>query len=706
MTSQSPGFGDILGLATLECIGTGGRSAGVFKHKFTCPQQLVELVVAVKKSEDELASLQEEGDLLQSLHHPNIVQCLHSQPQFIVMEYCAGSDLAQLLKQQPERRLPLHFTRRLLRQLASAMSYLHQRDPPIFHGDIKPSNALLTSTDLWSCVLKLADFGFARPISSGVPSLGLLGPTYGTPLYMAPEMVSNEMVDLPADVWSYGVVAFEMAVGEPPIRAGNLEAVKSRISKLQLYPIRLPTPAVPNLPSSYLGLLSDLLRPSPEDRLTAPAVLRHLFFAPTDPEAAVCVAATGLAAAVAPLLARTPTVLVEPLDPLGEGDRLLHSVEAVVGIAVLAALRGEPLVQRWAAQRLTDLCDRVLGGAAGVLDDHAVTLLRSANDHLIDLAVLATTGTGAFGPVPGCQPEALVFDLLCRNCPHPCHLSCCCAPGTAGCGLPCPLDVLAVAHALQQRGWLPTPPLLTPLLFSAPGVPRPPPARPWRLWRALLPRGVWRLEAAPVDHVQVSVSERWWRWQSGGPALPWLLASVEGVASGLAAMPAGPVSTARGTATHFVYASPCHYRCLRGWDPPPLPDSRLLFAALGGFLYLDCSGRQAHQPVVAADVLCWAGRLPGGGRRLGFAAPVPLPQEAVGALRRVGRLQPVRHGPARRAGAQAIAWLLPGERISSAHIGRPEQPEAYSGASNRYGAFAILFVTGSLQCFQVVRHPS
>lgn len=52
------------------------------------------------------------------------------------------------------------------------------------------------------------------------------------------------------------------------------------------------------------------------------------------------------------------SVLVEPLDPLGEGDGLLHSVEAVVGIAVLAALRGEPLVQRWAAQRLTDLCDR------------------------------------------------------------------------------------------------------------------------------------------------------------------------------------------------------------------------------------------------------------------------------------------------------------------------------------------------------------
>ena len=208
-------------------------------------------VLSSKKFTDRLVCrLTQEIDALSALDHPNILK-LHkvlktSNNIYIVTEYCGGGNLAQFRDQSG--RAPEQILRNWTRQLVEAFQVLQSNR--VMHRDVKPANLLLNEDA--SCV-KLADFGFAKLlVDSSMTSTWL-----GTPLYMAPEVLRRRSYGGKADVWSLGVVLFELAFGQTPFRCQNLEDLRVKQKRPVIFPSGNPT---------LNSFLSRMLCFSPEDR--------------------------------------------------------------------------------------------------------------------------------------------------------------------------------------------------------------------------------------------------------------------------------------------------------------------------------------------------------------------------------------------------------------------------------------------------------
>ncbi len=158
------------------------------------------------------------------LSHPGIVT-VHDVVErseeglaFIAMEYVRGTNLKMLL--QGDAPLELSFVADVISQIAAALDYAHAHG--VIHRDVKPANVILTGDGK----VKLTDFGIARLDSSNLTQEGQM---LGTPNYMAPEQVMGKEVDHRADLFSLGVVLYEMLTGHKPFQGENLTVVSHRI---------------------------------------------------------------------------------------------------------------------------------------------------------------------------------------------------------------------------------------------------------------------------------------------------------------------------------------------------------------------------------------------------------------------------------------------------------------------------------------------
>jgi serine/threonine-protein kinase len=168
-----------------------------------------------------MARFKNEAKAAGRLHHPNIVG-VHEYGEdddvtFIVMEYVEGAGLREYLN----RRASFDFGQlvALMEQLLDALEFAHAQG--VVHRDIKPSNLIVTSKGL----LKVADFGIARVDAS---NLTMVGMTIGTPPYMSPEQCRGHEVDHRSDLFSTGVVLYELLTGERPF-GGDLDSVTYKI---------------------------------------------------------------------------------------------------------------------------------------------------------------------------------------------------------------------------------------------------------------------------------------------------------------------------------------------------------------------------------------------------------------------------------------------------------------------------------------------
>jgi len=176
--------------------------------------------VAIKVLRQELtASMPElverfrrEGEALRRLNHPNIVKVLstieENAQHYLVMEYVGGGSLADLLARQP--KLPVERVVAIALELADALSRAHHLD--ILHRDMKPENILLAEDG----TPRLTDFGLAR--LGNYPSLTTTGSVLGTFYYLSPEACNNQQIDARSDIWSFGVVLYEMLTGQLPFK--------------------------------------------------------------------------------------------------------------------------------------------------------------------------------------------------------------------------------------------------------------------------------------------------------------------------------------------------------------------------------------------------------------------------------------------------------------------------------------------------------
>lgn len=194
------------------------------------------------------------------LSHPNIVT-IHdvvdegpSGTCFIAMEYVKGTNLKQLL-QRPEA-FSKEFLVHIVAQIADGLDYAHSRG--VVHRDIKPANILITPEEQ----VKITDFGIARLDSS---NLTMEGQLLGTPNYMAPEQIQGKEVDHRADIFSLGVVFYEMLTRRKPFQGENLTVVTH---KIVFEPFTPPEQIVTDLSPALSEVLKRCLEKDPNRRFS------------------------------------------------------------------------------------------------------------------------------------------------------------------------------------------------------------------------------------------------------------------------------------------------------------------------------------------------------------------------------------------------------------------------------------------------------
>jgi predicted ATPase len=225
--------------------------------------------VAIKRLKPELVAERpdlvsrflQEGEALRQLSHPNIVRMLDAfqsgDQYFLVMEYLTGGTLRELMDR--EKHLPVARALDICLELADALARAHHLH--ILHRDIKPENVLLSADGR----PRLIDFGLAR-LERFDARLTQAGLVFGSPAYMSPEALYGQELDARSDVWSFGVLLYEMLAGQLPFQGEQVMAVLSRI-------LNDPPPELlllrPDVPAGLDNLIRHMLVKDREGRLAS-----------------------------------------------------------------------------------------------------------------------------------------------------------------------------------------------------------------------------------------------------------------------------------------------------------------------------------------------------------------------------------------------------------------------------------------------------
>lgn len=255
------------GYEVRECLGRGGCGS-VFHifHKGYQEDFAVKIMdISTPELSRNLSPYMSEINSLMNLIHTNIIHIYKHFTErnflFIVLEYCPGGNLHNLIKDKP----PLPFSQRVTmsKEIIEAIFYCHSQN--ISHGDIKPSNILIDRNNR----TKLADFGLSKTITSNSRILRFSG----TSVFMAPEIMRMEKFDpKKADIWALGITIHFIFTGRYPFESqSNAEIEKSIISGA----VQIDK----DLPPEIYNLISTILKVDPNERPDLSTVLTFPVFA-------------------------------------------------------------------------------------------------------------------------------------------------------------------------------------------------------------------------------------------------------------------------------------------------------------------------------------------------------------------------------------------------------------------------------------------
>ena len=258
-------------------VGSFGRVLLV-QHNVTHAQYAIKAIdKRIKDNIEEKPYFRREMEIMYQIHHPNVVKLFgHFEDNtfcYFVMEYIPNGDLYSLVPKNGIRKINNQTVASLIKDVISALYYLHHMSPPIIHRDIKPENILIDE----KMRAKLSDFGWSNYLKGNYKRTTICG----TPIYLAPEIINNTGHDEKIDIWCVGVLMFELMTGQAPWKGEDVHTVKKNISQLK---INWPK----NMDKDARDLISKILRYMPEERPSLRTILMHPFFTKYYPNAVNC----------------------------------------------------------------------------------------------------------------------------------------------------------------------------------------------------------------------------------------------------------------------------------------------------------------------------------------------------------------------------------------------------------------------------------
>ena len=216
----------------IKIIGNGG-SSDVYLGDYRGTEVAVKKLRLIDAKKDYIKEYKREVSSLVLLYHPYLVLLMGAIAEpynfSVVTEYCKGGNLFELLYKKPNIYLSWEFKKKILLEIAIGMNYLHTNNPPILHRDLKSLNILLTnkiekSSDTTD--IKISDFGLSRSYQKSCILSGHLG----TCSWMAPEIIVNKRYSTKVDVYSYGIIIWEVCTRKIPYSSMSQQYIQFYVS--------------------------------------------------------------------------------------------------------------------------------------------------------------------------------------------------------------------------------------------------------------------------------------------------------------------------------------------------------------------------------------------------------------------------------------------------------------------------------------------
>ena len=255
--------------------------AGSFGHVYLVSHKITKAQYAIKaidkrdkSNQNEKPYFRREIEVMYKIHHPNVVKLFgHFEDNnycYFIMEYIEKGNIYNLIPHDGKKKLNTKIVASLIKDVISAVYYLHHMKPIIIHRDIKPENVLLGE----GLVSKLTDFGWSNYMQEDEKRKTVCG----TPIYLAPEIIKEEGHDEKVDVWCIGVLLFELITGNVPFQGNDLESLKENILHLRIaWPKDINTDAK--------NLIKKILKLDPGSRISLEEMLQHPFISKNFPNA-------------------------------------------------------------------------------------------------------------------------------------------------------------------------------------------------------------------------------------------------------------------------------------------------------------------------------------------------------------------------------------------------------------------------------------
>jgi DNA-binding response OmpR family regulator len=265
--AASTRFVKVEGHSIIRKLGAGGMSKVYLVKHLASGTERVLKIVPITDSDDgsTVQRFIHEFALISGVHHPNVAQIFDQgfteEYAYIAMEYFPGGDLRAMAARDMTSDLALA----VLMQVASGLGAIHQQG--IVHRDMKPDNVMIRADG----TLAIADFGIAKNSSEQL-SQTQHGEIFGTPYYLSPEQATAGEVDARSDIYSLGVMFYEMLTGAKPYLADDIDGL------LYMH-LHAPVPRLPESLCAYQPLLERMMAKNPAQR-----------FASADDLVAACIA--------------------------------------------------------------------------------------------------------------------------------------------------------------------------------------------------------------------------------------------------------------------------------------------------------------------------------------------------------------------------------------------------------------------------------